>query len=61
MSKDSKFDRLHAAPLFARCDSKELKHLESIIDTVDVKKGLNSSAKADASTSRTSSSQVLPR
>lgn len=39
MSKDPKLDRLHAAPLFAKCDSKELKHLVSIIDTVDVKEG----------------------
>ncbi len=39
MSKDSKFDRLHAAPLFARCGSKEIKHLEAIIDTADVKAG----------------------
>lgn len=39
MSRDSKFDRLQAAPLFARCGSKEIKHLESVIDTVDVKEG----------------------
>lgn len=39
MSKDPKLDRLHAAPLFAKCDAKELKHLVAIIDTVDVKDG----------------------
>lgn len=39
MSKDPKFDRLHNAPLFSRCDSKALKELVSIIDTVDVKEG----------------------
>lgn len=39
MSKDPKLDRLHSAPLFSRCDTKELKELVSIIDTVDVKEG----------------------
>lgn len=39
MSKDSKLDRLHAAPLFSGCDPKELKHLVTIIDTMDVKEG----------------------
>jgi len=36
---DSKFERLHAAPFFAKCDRKELQDLERVIDTVDVKEG----------------------
>ncbi len=39
MSKDPKLDRLHATPLFSGCDRKELKHLVTIIDTMDVKEG----------------------
>lgn len=39
MSKDPKLDRLHAAPLFAQCDPKELKNLVTVIDMVDVKEG----------------------
>lgn len=39
MSKDQKLDRLHATPLFANCETKELKHLVSIIDMVDVEPG----------------------
>ncbi len=39
MSKDPKLDRLHAAPLFANCDPKELKRLVTIIDAMDVKEG----------------------
>ena len=36
---DSKLERLQAAPLFASCDRKELKDLEEVIDTVEVKEG----------------------
>ena len=39
MAKDPKLDRLHAAPLFAGCDRKELERLGRIIDTVDVSAG----------------------
>lgn len=37
---DSKLERLQAAPFFAGCDRKELKDLEGIIDTVEVKEGV---------------------
>jgi len=39
MAKDPKLDRLHAAPLFAACDKKELTRLLPIIDVIDVKEG----------------------
>ena len=39
MSKDPKLDRLHSTPLFSGCDPKELKHLISIIDVMDVNEG----------------------
>lgn len=39
MAKDPKLDRLHAAPLFAGCDKKELQRLAAAIDVVDVKAG----------------------
>ncbi len=39
MAKDPKLDPLHAAPLFAACDKKELSRLAMAIDTIDVKAG----------------------
>ncbi len=39
MVEDKKLERLHATPLFAGCDRKELSRLGSIIDTADVKAG----------------------
>lgn len=39
MAKDPKVDRLHAAPLFASCDKKELDRLAAAIDTLDIADG----------------------
>ena len=39
MASDSKLDRLHSAPLFARCDKKALESLAKIIDTVEIDAG----------------------
>lgn len=39
MSKDPKLDRLHAAPLFAAADKKELSRLAQAIDMIDVPAG----------------------
>ena len=39
MAKDEKLDRLHAAPLFAGCDKKELSRLATAIDTIPVDAG----------------------
>ena len=39
MATDLKIERLHAVPLFARCDKKELQELASVIDTADVAAG----------------------
>lgn len=39
VAKDPKLERLHAAPLFAGCDKKELQRLAAAIDVVDVKAG----------------------
>lgn len=39
MAKDPKVDRLHAAPLFAACDKKELDRLAAAVDTIDVADG----------------------
>ncbi len=36
---DTKLERLHAIPLFAGCDHKELSHLGTIIDSVEIKAG----------------------
>lgn len=39
MAKDPKLDRLHAVPLFAGSDKKELSRLATAIDTIDVAAG----------------------
>ncbi len=39
MTKDPKLERLHAAPLFSKCDKKELERLAMAIDVVDVDAG----------------------
>jgi CRP-like cAMP-binding protein len=39
MAKDPKLDRLHAAPLFAACDKKELSRLAMAIDLIDIEAG----------------------
>ncbi len=39
MVKDLKLDRLHAAPLFAKCDKKALERLAAAIDVIDVDAG----------------------
>lgn len=39
MAKDPKLERLHAAPLFAACDKKELERLAQAIETIDIEAG----------------------
>lgn len=39
MAKDPKLERLHAVPLFAGCDKKELERLSTAIDTISVSAG----------------------